>query len=286
MAAEQIGFIGLGRMGSRMAMRLLAAQYRLAVFDVKRQACAPLLERGAELGKSPAEVARVSRIVMSCLPGPQEVEAVMEGPQGVLSSLREGSLVVEMSTISPALSRKLAARCLESGAAYIDAPISNGGAAAQTGELTFMVGGDKTDHERALPLLRHLGNRIYHMGPVGTGNVAKIANQMIYLSYVAAFCETARMARESGLDIPNFVDVMSHCVAGDPLVTGWERRLESGERSSGFRISRVLKDLQLGADVCAEHASDAPVLASVMRAYRQAAESGSMDKDMTALYSP
>lgn len=283
---ESIGFIGIGRMGSPMASRLLAAGYPLAVFDVNARASAPLVERGAHGCKSAAEVAQRSDILMTCLPGPKEVEAVVVGQEGVLSAPRKGSLLVEMSTIGPALSRSLAGRCREAGVAYIDAPISNSVGPAATGELSIMAGGDKSDYERALPVLGHLGNHIRHMGPTGSGNVAKIANQMIYLSYVAVFCEAARLAREAGLDVPGFVDVMRHSVAGDPLMTRWEERIENGDRVAGFHIRRVLKDLQLGAEACTELGIEAPLLARVIRTYRDAGEAGSMDKDMTAIYSP
>ncbi len=286
MESPRLGYIGLGRMGSRMAARLLAAGYPLSVYDVDARACAPLAERGAFLCYSPGEVARRSDIMMTCLPGPKEVQAVMDGAQGLVCCARKGALLVEMSTIGPVLSRTFAARCREAGIAYIDAPISNGVAAAASGELTIMVGGDEADYEHALPVLSHLGSHLCRMGPVGSGNVTKIANQMIYLSYVAAFCETARMVREAGLNVPNFIDVMRHSAAGDPLMTGWAERLENGDRVPGFQISRVLKDLVLGADICAQSGFDAPVLVSVIRTYRDAGDAGSMDKDMTAIYSP
>ena len=285
MESNQVGFIGIGRMGGRMARRLLDAGYSLSVQDANPAATAPLVARGARACATPAEVVAQSSIIMSCLPGPEEVAEVMEGPQGVLSGAGGNRLLVEMSTIGPAQSRELARRSREAGFAYVDAPISNGVGPAETGELTIMIGGKREDFDRAQPLLRHLGNRLYHMGDIGTGNFTKIANQVIYLSYVASVCEIAKAARGLGMDVPNFIDVMRNSVAGRPMMTHWEERFESGDRVAGFQISRLLKDLQLGADLCAEHAFDIPVLETVIRTYQKASDAGHADLDMTAIYS-
>jgi 3-hydroxyisobutyrate dehydrogenase-like beta-hydroxyacid dehydrogenase len=159
MESNQVGYIGIGRMGGRMAKRLLDAGYSLAVYDANPAAMAPLTALGARACATPAEVAAHSSIVMSCLPGPEEVAEVMDGPQGVLSIAGGNRLLIEMSTIGPAQSRELARRSREAGFAYIDAPISNGVGPAETGELTIMVGGERGDFDRAQPVLRHLGNR-------------------------------------------------------------------------------------------------------------------------------
>jgi 3-hydroxyisobutyrate dehydrogenase-like beta-hydroxyacid dehydrogenase len=270
-----------------MAKRLLDAGYSLAVHDASPSATAPLVARGAHACATPAEVASRSSIVLSCLPGPEEVAEVMEGPQSVLSApSKDGErLLIEMSTIGPAQSRELARRSREAGFAYIDAPISNGVGPAETGELTIMVGGRREDFDRAQPVLRHLGNRLYHMGDIGTGNFTKIANQVIYLSYVASVCEIAKAARGLDMDVPNFIDVMRNSVAGRPMMTHWEDRFENGDRVAGFQISRLLKDLQLGADLCSEHAFEIPLLETVIRTYQKASDAGHANLDMTAIYS-
>ena len=280
----EIGFIGIGRMGSLMAGRLLSEGHRLVINDVERAACLPLVERGAVLCSSPAEVAQDSAMILTSLPGPEEVESVMTGPKGILSGARAGALIVEMSTIGPAQSRRLAARCAAAGLSYIDAPVSNGVGPAARGELTIMVGGDEAALERARPILGCLGNRIYHLGPVGSGNIAKIANQIVYLSYVAAFTEVARLGRHSGLDVLALVDLLRNSVAGSPMMTGWEKRIETGDLEPGFMVRRVLKDLGLGHQICVEDHFDAPILETVIAAFRQADEAGYSEKDMTAIY--
>jgi 3-hydroxyisobutyrate dehydrogenase-like beta-hydroxyacid dehydrogenase len=279
-----IGFIGIGRMGSRMAARLLAAGHALTIHDIDAAGCRPLIERGATAGSSPADVAQASEIILTSLPGPAEVDAVMTGPRGVLRGARPKSLVVELSTIGPAQSRALARACAAAGLSYIDAPVSNGVGPAETGDLTIMVGGDAADFQRAVPVLRCLGRDIYHLGPIGSGNVAKLANQIVYLAYVAAFTEVALLGRQAHLDVPTLIDVLRKSVAGAPLMTGWEQRLASGDLEGGFLVRRVLKDLHLGAEACVEHSVAAPVLDSVIRAFAEIGAAGYMEKDMTALY--
>jgi 3-hydroxyisobutyrate dehydrogenase-like beta-hydroxyacid dehydrogenase len=280
----QIGFIGIGRMGNPMAGRLLDAGHRLAIHDIDPAACRQLAARGAAVRSSPADVARDSPMILTSVPGPDEVEVVMSGPDGVLAGAARGSLIVELSTISPAQSRALANRCAELGLAYIDAPVSNGVGPAARGELTIMVGGDAAALERARPVLNVLGNRIYHLGPVGSGNVAKIANQIVYLSYVAAFTEVARMGRHCGLDVPALIDLLRNSVGGAPMMTGWEKRLETGDLEPGFMVRRVLKDLGLGHQICVEDGFSAPILEEVIATFRRAYDAGYSEKDMTAIY--
>ncbi len=279
-----IGFIGMGRMGSRMAARLLAAGHTLSVNDLNHDACVALVERGATARATPRDVAQCSAIVLTSVPGPAEVEDVIAGPSGVLSGIRPGALVIEMSTIGPVQSRALARRCAEAGAGYIDAPVNNGPLGAEAGELTIMVGGDEAAYRQALPILRCLATNIYHMGPTGSGNIVKLLNQMIFLSYVASFCEAARLARQSGLNMVHVVDMLRNSVAGNPLMTGWEKHLVPADLTYGFLIRRVLKDLDLGAQVCLEQNFEAPVLDTVIRTFREMGEAGHMETDMTALY--
>jgi 3-hydroxyisobutyrate dehydrogenase-like beta-hydroxyacid dehydrogenase len=178
----------------------------------------------------------------------------------------------------------LAKEFAERSAIYLDAPVSNGVEAARDGTLTFMIGGDAAAVERARPILTHVASDVFHMGPIGTGNIAKLLNQNIYLAYVAAFCESLRLGRAAGLDVHTLLDVLRKSVAGDPLMTGWEKRIETGDLKPGWSIRRVLKDLALGAGVCSEQAFDAPVFGAALRAFREIGEAGHMESDLTALF--
>jgi 3-hydroxyisobutyrate dehydrogenase-like beta-hydroxyacid dehydrogenase len=280
-----LGFVGIGRMGSRMAARLLAAGHRVVVYDVAAASCLPLQAKGAVIAAAADEVARASDVVITSVPGPVEVSAAIEGPRGILAGARPGTIIVETSTIGPAQSRSLAERCAKQGVTYIDSPVSNGVEAAEAGTLTIMVGGDKAAYEKVLPVLQVLGNRVYHLGPIGSGNVAKIANQVVYLSYVVSFCEVATLGREFGLDVASLVDILRNSVAGRPLTTHWEKRIETGDIEAGFRLRRVLKDLQLGVDACADLKIATPVLDAAVRTFRETADAGFGENDMTAIYS-
>jgi 3-hydroxyisobutyrate dehydrogenase-like beta-hydroxyacid dehydrogenase len=280
----EIGFVGVGKMGGPMGRRLIEDGHRLIVCDVDAEACARLARHGAEVRSTPAQVAAACSDIITSLPSAKEVELVMRGSDGLLSAARPGTLVLETSTIGPALSRALADEFAARGATYLDAPVSNGVTAAQEGTLTFMIGGDAAAFARAQAILRPLASDIFHMGPIGAGNVAKLINQNIYLAYVAAFCESLRLGRAAGLDGRTLLDVLRKSVAGDPLMTGWEKRIETGDLAPGWSIRRVLKDMNLGADVCAEQAFDAPIFATALRAFREVGAAGHMESDLTALF--
>jgi 3-hydroxyisobutyrate dehydrogenase-like beta-hydroxyacid dehydrogenase len=279
-----IGFIGVGQMGGPMARRLLNAGHRLVICDVSPDACARLVAQGAESRSTPSQVAADCPTIITSLPSPKEVEIVMRGTDGLLSSVRSDTMVLETSTIGPALSRALAQQFAQAGAVYLDCPVSNGVQAAQAGTLTFMIGGDGAAVERAKPILSSLASDIFHLGPVGSGNIAKLINQNIYLCYVAAFCESMRLGRSAGLDVQTLLDVLRKSVAGDPLMTGWEKRIETGDLEPGWRVRRVLKDMTLGADVASERAFDGPIFETALQAFRHIGEAGHMEHDLTALF--
>jgi len=279
-----IGFIGVGQMGGPMVTRLLHAGHRLAVYDVDPDACARVVALGADRRSTPSQVAADRPIIITSLPGPKEVELVMRGTDGLLSSVRPDTLILETSTIGPALSRALAQQFAERRATYLDCPVSNGVQAARDGTLTFMIGGDSAAVERAKPILSPLASDIFHLGPIGSGNIAKLINQNIYLCYVAAFCESMRLGRCAGLDVQTLLDVLRKSVAGDPLMTGWEKRIETGDLKPGWRIRRVLKDMTLGANVASEQSFDGPIFETTLQAFRDIGEAGHMEHDLTALF--
>jgi 3-hydroxyisobutyrate dehydrogenase-like beta-hydroxyacid dehydrogenase len=278
------GFVGLGRMGSRMAARLLAAGHELRVYDVVAEAAAPLVARGAVGCASVAEVAASSQVIFTSLPGPAEIDAVVAGKDGIAARAASGSLVIETSTIGVQQSRMLAERCAERGIRFLDAPVSGGIAGAEAGTLSAMVGGPKSDLEDALPYLRAVASHVYHLGAHGSGATAKLINQIIYLSYAAVFCEATAFGAAEGLDVRVLVDALRQSVGGQPLSTHWESHIETGDYSPGFHIRRALKDLELGGEAIAGAGYDAPVFQSALRAFRRAAEAGYADCDIAALH--
>jgi 3-hydroxyisobutyrate dehydrogenase-like beta-hydroxyacid dehydrogenase len=279
-----VGFVGTGRMGSPMALHVRNAGHRLYVHDVLPAAAERLVRAGAIPVAAPAELATLVDVVVTSLPGPAEVDAVMRGAQGILAGKPRNLLVVETSTIGPAQCRSLAQTFAASACDFVDAPVSGGVGSAEAGRLTAMAGGERTAFDRALPVLRCFAADVRYLGPSGSGSIAKLINQMVYLSYVASFCEAVAFGRRAALDVPALLDVLRTSVAGQPLLTGWEHQIETGDLTPGFRISRVLKDLELGVDACREQEGAAPLLDGVVRAFRELAEHGYGDADMTALY--
>src|SRR5919202_5248579 len=178
--AEKVGFIGLGIMGGPMARNLMGSGYELVLYSRTREKAEELAaDRAAEAADNPREVAGACDVVITMLPDSPEVAEVLAGEDGVLEGIEEGSLLIDMSTISPVVTRELAAKAKQRGASMLDAPVSGGDAGAKKGTLSIMVGGSEGDFERAKPLFDVMGDTITHVGPVGAGQTAKAANQIV-----------------------------------------------------------------------------------------------------------
>jgi 3-hydroxyisobutyrate dehydrogenase len=282
-AKPRVGFAGMGRMGQPMARRILAAGFPLTVTDLRAAACAPIAVAGATAVRSAAAVTEGAAFVITCVPGPKEVEDVFFAADGILSTIAPGTIVLEMSTIDVALSRRIGDACLARGCRYLDAPISGGVDGATAGTLAVMVGGDAATLEDARALLESMAQRIVLVGPAGAGHFTKLINQVLYLGYIALFCEATAAADEYGITRTDLIDVLRHSVGGTPLATHWEERLLTRDPAPGFEISRVLKDLRLGAQAYAGLPYDAPIFAAALAAYESAAANGHAGDDVTAV---
>ena len=280
-----VAFIGLGRMGSLMARNLMSAGHSLFVHDLDRTACNALVEIGARRVSSAAEAARQATIVISSVPGPLEVKEIMNGHDGVLAGVAEGSLVIETSTIGASQSRDLASQFSALGVSYVDATVNRirlDGVAQ--GRMTIMVGGEVSDFERARPILECLGDQVHHIGPTGSGNVVKILNQMIFLSYVAVFSEGIALGQRLGVPLETLLRVFSTSAAGHTMIVDKYDQIEADDETPGFAISRVIKDLELASELCDEVAFSAPSFISCLAAFKNAAAEGFGDSDMTVLH--
>jgi 3-hydroxyisobutyrate dehydrogenase-like beta-hydroxyacid dehydrogenase len=279
----RIGFVGMGRMGRPMAQRILAAGFALTVTDVAPENTRAAEAAGANVAPDAATVAANAEMIISCVPGPNEVEAVFFAPGGLLAAARPGTIFLEMSTIDVALSRRIAAACAAQETRYLDAPISGGVEGAQAGTLTVMAGGDLETLDEVRPLLAALAERIVHLGAIGSGHFTKLLNQVMYLGYVALFCEAVSAADDYGIPRAELIDVLRHSVGGHPLSIHFEERILSGDRQPGFDIARALKDLRLGAAAYADVAAAAPIFAAALATFEGAAANGHAGEDMTAL---
>ena len=184
-----VGFIGLGNMGNPMAANILKAQYNLTVHDLRREMGQPLEDAGAKWGTSPKNVAAQSDVVLTSLPGPKEVEAVVLGEDGIFAGLNSGGTYIDLSTNSPTTLQKIAEIGASRGFHVLDAPISGGVFGARDGTLTIFVGGEQTDFERFQPLFQSIGDHIAYMGPIGSGHVTKLVNNFIMFINFAGVCE-------------------------------------------------------------------------------------------------
>jgi 3-hydroxyisobutyrate dehydrogenase-like beta-hydroxyacid dehydrogenase len=270
-------------MGALLAGRLLAAGAQLIVNDISAAPVEAAVAGGARAAATCAELARSADVVITCVPGPAEVEDVYFGPNGLLGTARAGTAFVETSTIDVELSRRLGTACAERAMAYVDAPLSGGTARAATGTLTVMAGGMAADIDAVRSIIEAFTNRIIHVGPTGAGHAAKLINQIAYLGYVALVCEATSIADAYGIGRGDLVDVLRHSVGGHPLETAWEERLVSGDRSAGFAVVRALKDLQLGAAACAQAGCETAIFDAARNAFERALAMGHGHDDMSVL---
>ena len=206
--AEQIGFVGIGTMGTPMSLNLVRAGFPVIVFDVQPTGVERLVAAGATTATSLAEVARVADVVICMLPSPVEVEAVMYGDDGLLAHLRAGKTIIDMSTIDPVVTRKVAADAQARGIGMLDAPVSGASEGAKAGTLTIMVGGPAELLERYRPVLSAMGKKIVHTGDVGTGEAVKLCNNLIAGIAMAAVAEAYALAERAGVDPKILYDVV------------------------------------------------------------------------------
>lgn len=214
----RIGFIGLGRMGASIAKNLQAAGHPLVVHDLRREAAQAHVERGARWADSPRALAAESDLVFTCLPGPPEIEAIVLGPGGLLEGLRPGAIYVDLSSSSPTLIRTIAGRLAERGCIALDAPISGGVTGAEKGTLQVMVGGDEATFQRIRPVLQAFGSRVSHLGAVGSGTVAKLVHNLIYIATRSVLAEGFTLGVKAGVRPEALLEVVQGSAFGQGLL--------------------------------------------------------------------
>ena len=282
---ERIGFIGLGIMGKPMALRLLGAGYPLTVHSRSRPPVDELVAVGATDGGSPKHVAEQSDIVITMLPDSPEVREVILGPNGVIEGARPGQVVVDMSTISPLVSRDEVAPGLETkGVASLDAPVSGGQRGAIDGTLSIMAGGPRAAFERVLPVLQTMGKNIAHIGDEpGAGQIAKACNQIIVGATIMAVAEALTLARKSGVDVAKVREALLGGFAQSRILDVHGQRMLDRAFHPGFRVKLHHKDL--GIALAAGGAYGAPLLEAglVREAFGSMMARGDADLDHSAL---
>lgn len=265
---ERIGFIGLGIMGRSMALNILRAGFPLTVWNRTPARAAELLAAGATWADSPAMLATASDLVITCVSDTPDVQAVVLGETGALRGLRAGSLLIDMSTISPAVTRELAAALAERGVTMLDAPVSGGSEGAAQGTLSIMVGGDAADFARALPVLQAMGQRITHVGGHGAGQTVKLVNQVLVVGNCLAMCEALMLAQAGGVDLPKTLEAISGGAAGSWMLSKRGPQILARDWRPGFSIALQQKDLRLVLEAADQQGVPLPGSALIFQLYR------------------
>ena len=282
--AEKVGFIGLGIMGGPMAKNLMQAGHELVLYTRTRQKAEDLAgSGGAEVAGSPREVAQKSTTIITMLPDSPEVREIVAGEDGILEGINEGSLIIDMSTISPVVTKELAAAAREKGASMLDAPVSGGDVGAQQGTLSIMVGGDGADFERARPIFEAVGKTITHVGDVGSGQVVKAANQVVVALTIEAVSEALVLGSKAGVEPAKILDVLSGGLAGNKVMEVKREKCLSHSFDPGFRVELHHKDLGIALAAGREYGVALPVTAMVEQMLAALKARGEGDRDHSAI---
>ena len=242
---ESIGFIGLGIMGRGMVRNLLKAGFAVRVWNRTARRMEPLVEAGATAGSSPADVAAQSDVIITCVSDTPDVRDVILGENSVIEGARAGSLVIDMSTISPKVTREVAIALLERGVHVLDAPISGGSEGAAKGTLSIMVGGDAKQVERAMPAFRAMGKTITHVGGNGAGQTVKLVNQILVVINMLAVGEALLFAQAGELDLDKTLAAVTQGAAGSWMLSNRGPQVIERDWRPGFTIDLQQKDLRL-----------------------------------------
>jgi 2-hydroxy-3-oxopropionate reductase len=261
--AERVGFIGLGIMGGPMARNLMEAGYELTVHNRSPEKAEELGEAGATVAATPGEAAENSDVVITMLPDSPQVREVVAGEDGVLEGISQGSLVVDMSTISPVVTEELAEAVKQKGASMLDAPVSGGDVGAIEGTLSIMVGAEEADFERAKPLFEAMGTTITHVGPVGAGQVTKAANQIVVALTIEAVSEALVLGSRGGVSPEKILEVLSGGLAANKVMEVKREKFLSHTFEPGFRSELHHKDLGIALAAGREYGVVLPVTAIV-----------------------
>jgi 3-hydroxyisobutyrate dehydrogenase len=240
----KLGLIGLGIMGKPMAANLLKAGFPLTVYNRSRGPIDLLASQGAKPASSPREVAENSDIVITIVPDSPDVEQVVLGPGGVIEGMKPGGIVVDMSTISPTVTRRIADELKKKGVMMLDAPVSGGDKGAREATLTIMVGGPKEAYEACLPIFQALGKKVTLMGESGAGQLTKLTNQILVCINMMGVCEALVFARKAGLNLETVIDSLSAGAASSWSLVNLGPRAAKGDFAPGFKVKLLQKDLR------------------------------------------
>jgi 3-hydroxyisobutyrate dehydrogenase len=280
---DRVGFIGLGTMGAAMAANVVRAGFPLTVWNRTQGRAPELADLGASFAETPAAVAAASDIVVICVSDTPDVEAVLFGQDGVAAGAREGTLVIDCSTIAPSGSWKFAERLDGLGLAMVDAPVSGGSEGARNATLTIFVGGHERDVERARPVLTALGRTITHVGPIGAGQAVKAVNQVVLAGAYLGVAEGVVLAIKAGLDVEQVIEALGGGAAQSWVLANRSGRMLDNDYPLGFKLALHRKDLGIALGLADQVGVSLPLASMTAALESGLIAQGHGDEDMSAL---
>ena len=284
LAEKVVGFVGTGVMGRSMAANLMKAGITVCVYNRTREKAEDLIADGAIWKDSPGEVAKASDIVITMVGYPKDVEEVYFNANGLLANAQEGAYLIDMTTSSPALAKKIYQTAKDQGIFAMDAPVSGGDIGAREGTLSIMVGADKDAFEEMRPLFELLGKNIQHQGGAGAGQYTKMANQIAIAGNMMGVSEAIAYAKQVGLDPTHVLDSIATGAAGSWSLSNLAPRMIRGDFAPGFYIKHFIKDMGIAIESAEEAGLDLPGLTLAKQLYNQLAREGLEDEGTQALF--
>ncbi|MBQ5587655.1 MAG: NAD(P)-dependent oxidoreductase [Selenomonadales bacterium] len=284
LAEKVVGFVGTGVMGRSMAANLMKAGITVCVYNRTREKAEDLIADGAIWKDTPGEVAKASDIVITMVGYPKDVEEVYFNANGLLANAQEGAYLIDMTTSSPALAKKIYQTAKDQGIFAMDAPVSGGDIGAREGTLSIMVGADKDAFEEMRPLFELLGKNIQHQGGAGAGQYTKMANQIAIAGNMMGVSEAIAYAKQVGLDPTHVLDSIATGAAGSWSLSNLAPRMIRGDFAPGFYIKHFIKDMGIAIESAEEAGLSLPGLTLAKQLYNQLAREGLEDEGTQALF--
>jgi len=276
---KKIGFIGIGIMGKPMAKNLIDAGYKLITYDVVEKALDEIVAYGAERGISPKDVTENCEIILTMLPNSPQVKEVVLGENGIIEGVREGQILIDMSSIAPLVSQEIAKELEKKGVEALDAPVSGGEEKAKSGTLAFMVGGKKEVFEKCKAILDVMGGSVTLVGDIGAGQTTKLANQVIVAVNIAAVAEAMVLGKKAGVDPEKIFNAIRGGLAGSRCMEDKAPRMLKGNFTPGFKMKLHLKDLTNVFETSRKLHTAMPLTAQVMEMMQVLIADGNEETD-------
>lgn len=283
MCTKKIGFIGIGVMGKSMAKNLLKAGYEVMVYTRTKAKANDLLDKGVKWFDTPQLLAQNVDVIISMVGYPKDVAEIYLGQQGVIANLKPQSIIIDMTTSSPKLAKEIYQEAQKHQIEALDAPVSGGDVGAKNGTLAIMVGGDKAVYDKALPIFEAMGKTICYFGQAGSGQYAKMSNQIAIASNMMGVCEAIIYAKKSGLNPQDVLKVISTGAAGSWSLSNLAPRMLNDDFAPGFFIKHFIKDMKIALDSAVEMNLELPGLALAKTLYEKLAQEGYEDNGTQAL---